>query len=66
MLPAIVAALVLLTLAPSAAAEEVTQCAVVVLPTPNPDSSFALLVETNNGYLREWCGGATNRLHYQG
>ena len=63
---AIIAVLVLLILAPSAAAEEVEQRAVVVLPSPNPDSSLAFIVDARNGYLREWCGGVINRLHYQG
>jgi len=61
---AILAALVLSALAPSAVAGEVGQYAAVELPSTNPNHGHTLIVDTKNGYVWEWYGG--DKLHYLG
>jgi hypothetical protein len=67
---AILAALALPALAPSALAQQVGQYAVTVVPSPNPVGglSHALIVDTKNGYVWEWVGGGPDPqgLSYQG
>lgn len=65
---AILAALVLPALVPSAVAGEVGQYAVVVVPDCPAEGSTALIVDTKNGYVWKWCGRcpADGMLQYQG
>jgi hypothetical protein len=66
---AILAALVLPALAPSAVAGEVGQYAVVMFPRSNAPETRALIVDTKNGNVWEWnerASGYSPRLFYQG
>lgn len=68
---AILAALVVPALVPSAVAEEAGQYAVAVFNSPNVSGlPHALIVDTKNGYVWEWFGGMScptcTNLYYQG